>query len=465
MLSSESPSGSVRHAQSILGLEIGDTIGEGAHGNGESGAASLAALHKEIKIHAAVRHENIIALLNAAEDDAYLYLVLDYAAAGELFDRIEPDVGVDEVLAHMYFQQLLAGLEYLHGRGIAHRDLKPENILLDHHGNLKISDFGLATVFKHNGKRRILTTPCGTPPYVAPEIHLMRYNGDAVDIWAVGIILYVLLAGNTPWSEPTKHDKEFVYFVHRYNRGLRYEPWDGFPPHVLALLKGILNVDEAARFKMVDLRSNPWVNRENPMLTDGRCNNPALLAERMISNMEAAPNEYSQPDEMVAHSQPTDMRADAYQGRNMLSDDRRAFVSFSQPLAMAVDADSATQSVCVLMRVPYKQTQHDRGAFADLFPSVRLTRFYSDASLETLCQRIEESLETLLVQYKTNPVSRKISFTTVDRRKCPMHGEVQIQPVNTSLHLVAFRKSKGDPLEFKRFYRAIIAAVADLVVN
>ncbi|KAJ3141129.1 Chk1 protein kinase [Geranomyces variabilis] len=439
MLSSESPSGSVRHAQSILGLEIGDTIGEGAHGkvkvavdpttrksyavklvrkrSGESGAASLAALHKEIKIHAAVRHENIIALLNAAEDDAYLYLVLDYAAAGELFDRIEPDVGVDEVLAHMYFQQLLAGLEYLHGRGIAHRDLKPENILLDHHGNLKISDFGLATVFKHNGKRRILTTPCGTPPYVAPEIHLMRYNGDAVDIWAVGIILYVLLAGNTPWSEPTKHDKEFVYFVHRYNRGLRYEPWDGFPPHVLALLKGILNVDEAARFKMVDLRSNPWVNR-------------------------------------VAHSQPTDMRADAYQGRNMLSDDRRAFVSFSQPLAMAVDADSATQS-----------TQHDRGAFADLFPSVRLTRFYSDASLETLCQRIEESLETLLVQYKTNPVSRKISFTTVDRRKCPMHGEVQIQPVNTSLHLVAFRKSKGDPLEFKRFYRAIIAAVADLVVN
>ncbi|TPX56583.1 hypothetical protein PhCBS80983_g04431 [Powellomyces hirtus] len=470
------------HARTVLGLELGETIGEGAHGkvklaidpttrqafavklvrrhSGEEGAQALAALHKEIKIHAAVRHENIISLLNAAEDDAFVYLVLEYAAAGELFDRIEPDVGVEETLAHMYFQQLLLGLMYLHKRGISHRDLKPENILLDHDGNLKITDFGLATVFMHNGNRRTLTTPCGTPPYVAPEIHLMNYNGDAVDIWAVGIILYVLLAGNTPWGEPTKHDQEFVYFLHHYKRGLRYEPWQSFPPHVQTLIKGILNVDPAQRYQMEDLLRNPWVCRPNPFLTDGKCNNPALLAERMISNMGVSSDDILHPMQMVSHSQPTDMRADAYQGRNMLSDDKPGLVSFSQPMAMAMENDSATQNT-----QNQSQSQYERGCFSDRFPSVRLTRFYSHAGIDVIREKIEHALEELLVQHKTNPVSSKITFTTVDRRKCPMHGEVHIQPVGSDMRLVAFRKSKGDPLEFKRFYRAILSAVDDLVVN
>ena len=112
-------------------------------------------------------------------------------------------MGIDEECAHLYFTQLLASVGYLHNLGICHRDLKPENMLLDDHGNLKLSDFGLATVFRHKGKTRILTTPCGTPPYVAPEIHACHYEGPKVDLWSSGIILYVLLAGNTPWGEPT----------------------------------------------------------------------------------------------------------------------------------------------------------------------------------------------------------------------------------------------------------------------
>lgn len=112
---------------------------------------------------------------------------------------VAPDVGVPEELAHFYFVQLLAGVDYLHKSGIVHRDLKPENLLLDAEGNLKITDFGLSTVFIYQGGRRQLSTACGTPPYSAPEIVLLNYD-ERVDIWSCGIILYVLLVGSMPFS-------------------------------------------------------------------------------------------------------------------------------------------------------------------------------------------------------------------------------------------------------------------------
>ncbi|TPX72154.1 hypothetical protein SpCBS45565_g00636 [Spizellomyces sp. 'palustris'] len=462
--------------RTILGHELCETIGEGAHGkvklaidpasrqavavkiikkrSGQEGARDLAILQKEIKIHSAVQHENIITLLNAAEDDACVYIVMEYAAAGELFDRIEPDVGVEEELAHMYFIQLLAGVEYLHGRGISHRDLKPEklqNILLDQYGNLKISDFGLATVFKHKGTRRILTTPCGTPPYVAPEIHAMSYHGDAVDIWAVGIILYVLLAGNTPWAEPTKHDDEFMFFLRNYAQGLPYAPWTGFSKDTLSLLMGILHVDAISRYNMEDIKENPWVKRPNTLLTDGKCNDPARLAERMMSTMLSRANEMMEASQMISYSQPSDMRPDAYSNGSSVFDDRSGFISFSQPQRM--ESETHTQN-----------TQLESGGFLDLFPSDRITRFYSSADPDTISKMLNRTLQNFLVPHKIHPVSRKIVFTTVDRRKCPLHGEISIQRLGTDLQLVAFRKSKGDPLEFKRFYRAVLSSVKNLVV-
>lgn len=130
-------------------------------------------IRKELIIHSSISHQNIVKVYGSTEDSSNIYLILEYAAgkitivrltkiAGELFDRIEPDIGIDEELAHFYYHQLLSSLKYLHEIcGIAHRDLKPENMLLDQDGNLKLSDFGLATVFRHNGHTRILTTPCG----------------------------------------------------------------------------------------------------------------------------------------------------------------------------------------------------------------------------------------------------------------------------------------------------------------
>lgn len=116
------------------------SAGEGGEGS-EAGA-------REAALHRALRHEHVLRCLGERRHGHVHYLFLEYAQGGELFDRIEPDVGMPPRRARRYWRQLAAGLRYLHRRGVAHRDLKPENLLLDHDDNVKISDFGMATVFR-----------------------------------------------------------------------------------------------------------------------------------------------------------------------------------------------------------------------------------------------------------------------------------------------------------------------------
>jgi serine/threonine-protein kinase CHEK1 len=163
-------------------------------------------LHKQItkscsKLDATVP-VRLIKLLDFFQDAANYYSVLEWAGGGELFDLIEPDLGLEEDLAHFYFWQLIHSLKFLHDIGIAHRDLKPENLLLDDKGNLCISDFGLSTIYQHQGVSRLLTTPCGSPVYVAPEVLSGQYHGPAADLWSCGIILFAMLVGSKTLSDP-----------------------------------------------------------------------------------------------------------------------------------------------------------------------------------------------------------------------------------------------------------------------
>ncbi|KAF0763725.1 serine/threonine-protein kinase Chk1-like, partial [Aphis craccivora] len=113
---------------------------------------ALATVKKEAAIHCRLNHPSIIKYYGQRHCKDNYYIFLEYASGGELFDRIEPDIGMPLSDARKFFKELIAGVEYLHNNGIAHRDLKPENLLLDVNGNLKISDFGLATLFLSGGK-------------------------------------------------------------------------------------------------------------------------------------------------------------------------------------------------------------------------------------------------------------------------------------------------------------------------
>ena len=172
---------------------------------------------------------------------------MELADGGDLFDKIEADVGVGEDIAHFYFHQLVSAISYMHTKGVAHRDLKPENVLVTGDGNLKVADFGLATLFELKGQRRIANSVVGSPPYIAPEIVATSKTGvgyapDVSDVWSCGIVLFVLLVGNTPWDEPTARSYEFNEYLQSDGR-TGDDLWRKLPQEVLSLLRGMLKLD------------------------------------------------------------------------------------------------------------------------------------------------------------------------------------------------------------------------------
>jgi serine/threonine-protein kinase CHEK1 len=212
----------------------------------------------EVTLHRYVgQHRNIIEFYDSGEDDVWMWIAMELAEGGDLFDKVESDAGLKPEIAHAYFTQLINAVGYMHSRGIGHRDLKPENVLLDADGNLKLADFGMASLFEYNGKRKKVVTLCGSPPYVAPEVltcgshdkaKAVGYDADKADIWSCGVVLFVLLAGNTPWSKPVEGRDEYgrpnEYSEYIQSNGRPDdELWQVLPDDVLSLLRGMLNVN------------------------------------------------------------------------------------------------------------------------------------------------------------------------------------------------------------------------------
>lgn len=159
----------------------------------------------ELAVLQRVSHANVIQLIEVFQFPQRAYMVLELATGGELLDRVVSRGHFTERDATQALQMVLAGVGHLHNLGIAHRDLKPENLLYYHPGadsRLLVTDFGLAT-FGGTGADRTwsLRTTCGTPEYLAPEALLKRPYSCAVDMWALGVITYVVLSGSMPFED------------------------------------------------------------------------------------------------------------------------------------------------------------------------------------------------------------------------------------------------------------------------
>ncbi len=212
--------------------------------------ADVVRVSREIAILKVIRHPNVIQLYEIIETPKQLYLIMEYAEKGELFEYIVTHKRVDEPQARRFYRQIVSGLDYLHRLNVTHRDLKPENLLLDHQSNIKIVDFGLSNMCKEGD---LLKTACGSPCYAPPEMVAGRkYRGPAADVWSSGVVLYAMLCGYLPFDDPNTANLYKKISLADY----------AIPKHVSPgardLITRILQIDPAKRFTVADIRKHPW---------------------------------------------------------------------------------------------------------------------------------------------------------------------------------------------------------------
>lgn len=230
---------------------------------------------KEISIMKMVRHVHVVSLKEVLASRTKIFIVLELVTGGELFDRIVAEGKFNETTARKYFQQLVAGTAYCHKQGVCHRDLKPENLLLDEHENLKISDFGLSSLYEQaageTDRRTLLHTTCGTPNYVAPEVLADKgYDGAMADTWSIGVILFVFLAGFLPFDEATMS----ALFKKIARADFTYPSW--FTEDAKDLIGKILVVDPKQRLSIPQIRAHPWWKKDGPYATEDPTQNGIL---------------------------------------------------------------------------------------------------------------------------------------------------------------------------------------------
>lgn len=221
-------------------------------------------IKKEISIMKIVRHKYVVGMKEVLASKTKIFIVLELVTGGELFDKIVSEGRFSEEMARFYFKQLVEGVSYCHGLGVCHRDLKPENLLLDEQGNLKISDFGLSALYVGDAdgdgasRTELLHTTCGTPNYVAPEVLADRgYEGKKADVWSIGVILYVLLAGFLPFDESTI----VALFAKIQAADFTYPTW--FSSEVRSLLDSILVADPKQRVTLTEVSTHSWVTHDD----------------------------------------------------------------------------------------------------------------------------------------------------------------------------------------------------------
>ncbi|NXX10565.1 KS6A2 kinase, partial [Podargus strigoides] len=212
------------------------------------------------------QHPNIITLKDVYDDGKYVYLVMELMRGGELLDRILRQKCFSEREASAVLCTITRTVDYLHSQGVVHRDLKPSNILyMDESGNpdsIRICDFGFAKQLRaENG---LLMTPCYTANFVAPEV-LKRQGYDAAcDIWSLGILLYTMLAGFTPFANgPDDTPEEILARIGSGKYALTGGNWDSVSDTAKDIVSKMLHVDPHQRLTAVQVLRHPWiVNRE-----------------------------------------------------------------------------------------------------------------------------------------------------------------------------------------------------------
>lgn len=253
---------------------------------GKLNKEELEVVMDEAKIMEQVKHENCMKLYEFFSTKKKVYMVVELLAGGELFDRIVSKGSFSEKEASELMKSLAGAIKYLHGIGIVHRDLKPENLLYANNSDnspIKITDFGLAKLKAADSKDgpQKMNTACGTPGYVAPEVLMNTSYGPEVDLWSLGVILYILLCGFPPFYHESTNALYKQIKKGQYDFPSPY--WDNISDSAKNLIAGLLTVDSKKRLTPQGILDHPWVSggkASSKAIGGGHANRMKLLQAR-----------------------------------------------------------------------------------------------------------------------------------------------------------------------------------------
>ncbi|XP_073999622.1 SNF related kinase isoform X2 [Rhodnius prolixus] len=235
-------------------------------------------LFQEVRCMKLVQHPNVVRLYEVIDTQTKLYLVLELADGGDLYDYImRHEAGLSEPQAREYFGQIVRAISYCHRLHVVHRDLKPENVVFfERAGVVKLTDFGFSNKFCPGQK---LETSCGSLAYSAPEILLGdSYDAPAVDVWSLGVILFMLVCGQAPFQEA--NDSETLTMI----MDCKYNISNHVSDACKRLIGRMLVRDPERRATLDEIASDPWLFQENNLITSDL----PLVSYRTLSETDHA---------------------------------------------------------------------------------------------------------------------------------------------------------------------------------
>jgi len=230
-------------------------------------------INNEVKIMSVLNHPGLVKFYEYSEKGVIekakgknipvLYLVLELVTGGELFDYIAVSGSFSDKFARYYFKQFIEALEYVHNKGFAHRDIKAENILLDSNYKLRLADFGFSIPIAGRDGSGALRTAKGTEGYMAPEILAgLPYSGEKVDLFAGGVLLFIMIAQHPPFRRASSRDSFYKLFCQHndlfWNKMASGKPANTFTPELKELLTGLMSSNPGDRPSIADIKKSKW---------------------------------------------------------------------------------------------------------------------------------------------------------------------------------------------------------------
>ena len=357
----------------------------------------LPQLRREIRIMYNLRHPNIISLYSHFEDNENFYLILEYAPGGQLYSKLKKFKTMPEAVAAQYMREVCLAVQYLHSRipAIIHRDIKPENILISADDSVKLGDFGWSNFLDDERD-----TYCGTLEYLAPEMVLRKGHGVSLDVWSLGVLLYELLAGHSPFKGRTQ-----LELFEKIRAGKVAFP-KAFPILAKDLVKKMLQVDPDKRLPVELALDHSWILSHPPLrptveLVKVKVELPTVPDEGDVDFVESGYDVVSAPKAGPGLEGPGKVRPEAWKTEKGLKQNEN--LSEAKALAVSQELSKRLEVVRSLQERIEKARSCSEGlskAIQGLQQALK-SALEAETSIESLQKRISE------VKYRKNLVYKR----------------------------------------------------------